>query len=685
MKRLTSRLFIILSLLLSAALLFGCGSNGDLLLASRPAATSTPASGESSAAQPAATGRDADATTAPSAQADADTAPPLTGEELSSLSTEAQLALAIVPQRNLRELALRLNPERDEIPLVVNDAAPDYPVGTVASFWVHNLQTNRNFQIMAELVHKNAVAYAWVEVDRPYDKDKIAASIDQFGTVSYPAEVALFGGEWNPGVDNDPRLHVLHATGMGSGVAGYYSSADEYSRLANDFSNEKEMFYISLDWLNATRDYHTYETVLAHEFQHMMHWYRDRNEETWINEGLSEYAQEVAGYPPDTTFARTFALEPDTQLNTWRESNQSNAEHYGSAYLFVAYLAQRFGSDFMAALVAHPANGLTGLNATLSDLGIDETAGALFGDWIVANYADDPNALGEDGVYGYRHLEQRAPRLEADVTSLPADFAATVNNYAVDYYAVSTAGNVAIDFTGETATSLAETSPYSGEHAWWSNRTDDSDARLTRAFDFSSLEPDTPIELEATIWWDIESDYDYGYVTASVDGQKWQILPGQSTTTENPSGNSFGHAYTGASAGWITERYDLSDYAGEDVQVRFEYVTDDAVNRAGWFVDDLAIPAIGYATDFENGPDGWESEGWLLIDNRLTQRWLLQLLEFEDNRLVSVQDVPVDESGHANVSVENLGNGRTATLAVSALAPVTTEPASYELKMTNGE
>src|SRR5690606_32786277 len=113
--------------------------------------------------------------------------------------------------------------------------------------------------------------------------------------------------EWNPGVDNDPRLHVLHATGLGDGIAGYYSSADQYSRLARAFSNEKEMFYINLSWLNRSANYLYYETVLAHEFQHMILWYRDRNEETWINEGQSEFAQVVAGYEPNTLFAAAFA------------------------------------------------------------------------------------------------------------------------------------------------------------------------------------------------------------------------------------------------------------------------------------------------------------------------------------------------------------------------------------------
>ena len=666
------------ALLTVLLLLTGCSSAGEPT-AVRAIATSTPAAG--AATQTIVTPLD---TTAP------EVAPPPSSAELSTLSTEAQIALAVVPQRDLRDLALRLNPDRDEIPEVVNVTVPEYAVGDTALFWVHDLNANTNFQITAELIHKNDNVYAWVEQGEQHDAESIAASIDHFSEVSYPAEVALFGSEWNPGVDNDPRLHVLHATGIGSGVAGYYSSADQYSRLANDFSNEKEMFYINLDWLNGTRDYTYYETVLAHEFQHMIHWYRDRNEETWLNEGLSEYAQEVAGYPPDTSFASTFAMTPDTQLNTWRESNQSNAEHYGSAFLFVSYLAQRFGSDFMAALVAQPANGLNGLDAVLQAAGLSLTADDVFGNWIVANYADDPNALGQTGVYGYQNLEQRPPRLEEKFRRLPATVETTVNNYAADYYLLESEGDVTLDFSGQRATALSETKPYSGEKAWWSNRVDDSNARLTRRFDFSDVAPDAPLELIAQMWWDIESDYDYGYVEASRDGRKWDILPGQRTTEENPSGNSFGHAYTGASSDgaegapqWVTERYDLRDYAGEEIWLRFEYVTDDAVNRAGWFVDDLAIPAIDYATDFEEGPDGWESEGWLLSDNKLNQDWLLQVMEFEENILTDVRRIPVDADGQASFVIEALGDGKTAAIAVSALAPVTTEPASYRLDISN--
>jgi len=408
----------------------------------------------------------------------------------------------------------------------------------------------------------------------------------------------------------------------------------------------------------------------------------------------------VADYAPDTMFARTFANQPDTQLNTWQESASNNAEHYGAAYLFMAYFAQRFGPTATQQLVAHPANGIAGITAALAEANIPETFESVFADWVVANYADDPNALGLDGVYGYRKFEQIAPRLDRTFDSYPVEpQTATVYNHAVDYIALEGRGDVAIQFQGQTETRLANTTPYSGERAWWSHRGDDSNTRLTRRFDLRQIPAGEPVKMEVAMWWHIEADYDYGYVLASRDGDAWDILPGQRTTTANPSGNSFGAAYTGRSLAsgaarrsdgngrsqWVSERFDLSPYAGEEIFVRFEYVTDDAVNKSGWLIDDVRIPALGYATDFENGLDGWESEGWLLTDNRLQQRWLLQVLELQDNILTAVQRIDVDDDGRATIRVNGLGHGKTAVLAVSALAPVTTEAAEYTFTIVRAE
>ncbi|MCI0560377.1 MAG: hypothetical protein MN733_17975, partial [Nitrososphaera sp.] len=106
----------------------------------------------------------------------------------------------------------------------------------------------------------------------PVVKRDVQAVVDNFQENVYPTNREFFGSEWNPGVDGDPRLYILYATGAGSSVAGYFSSPDEYSRLANEFSNEKELFFVSAE--NQTPGNPELDSVLAHEFQHMIHWAR---------------------------------------------------------------------------------------------------------------------------------------------------------------------------------------------------------------------------------------------------------------------------------------------------------------------------------------------------------------------------------------------------------------------------
>ena len=139
------------------------------------------------------------------------------------------------------------------------------------------------------------------------------------------------------------------------------------------------------------------------------------------------------------------------------------------------------------------------------------------------------------------------------------------------------------------------------DRTWWSNRADESAVRLTQQYDLSPLAPGTPLTLTASMWWEIEADYDYGYVMASRDGEHWQILPGKHSAMDNPSGNALGPGYTDISGDdpdrtpqWVDEQFDLSAYAGGPLWLQFSYVTDDAVNLAGWMVDDVQLA----------GPDG---------------------------------------------------------------------------------
>jgi hypothetical protein len=594
----------------------------------------------------------------------------------------------VAPPRDLRTLAERLR-GTGPIPEIVRDTPPVYRVGDSDTFWVSNEDTGEHGQIEASLVYMNDVLYIWVEEGVSYNLNQLQRAADKFADEAYPTNREFFGSEWSPGIDSDPRLHILHSVQLGSGIAGYFSGADAVSSLAQPFSNEREMFYINID--NTEPNTEFYNGVLAHEFQHMIHWFQDKNETTWVNEGLSELAMQLNGY--DTGGADSvFSQLPDTQLTAWNDDPNNRTQHYGASYLFMAYFLERFGSDLMQAVIAEDANGIDGFDNALESAGAGVTFDDVFADWVVANLLDAPE-LG-DGQLGYQDLELRPMARDLTLRRFPAQIESDVSQYGTDYVEIRGSGNLDIDFRGATTTRLASNEPYSGQYAWWANREDDSDARLTRAFNLSGVDTAT---LSFWTWYDIEDDWDYGYVMVSADGgETWTPLPTEDTVDTNPNGNSFGWALTGCSgdptstepgdpcnAQWIEQTADLTAFAGSDeVLVRFEYITDDAVNYPGFFVDDVSIPEIDYFDDMESGAEGWVSEGWILSDNILRQGWLVQLIELGDGQDPVITRIPVDENGVAQWTVENLGRRKNAILAISGLAPVTTEKALYEYTIT---
>jgi immune inhibitor A len=597
--------------------------------------------------------------------------------------TEQQLQEVVVPARDLRTLAEGLR-GTGPIPEVVWDTPPVYRVGDVDTFWISNEDTGQHQQIEARLVYMNDVLYMWVEEGVRHNLDRIQRSADKFANETYPTNRNFFGSEWSPGIDSDPRLHILHSVQLGERIAGYFSGADSVSNLAQPFSNQREMFYINID--NSEPNSEFYNGVLAHEFQHMIHWYQDKNEATWVNEGLSELAMQLNGYSTGGA-DQVFSQIPDTQLTAWSDDPNDRTQHYGAAYLFMAYFLQRFGNEMMQAVVAEDANSIDGFNNVVEQFGVSLTFDDVFADWVSANLLDDPNLA--DGQFGYQDLSPRPMARDQSLRRFPAQIESDVSQYGTDYVELRGAGDLAIDFRGATSTRLASNEPFSGQYAWWANREDDSDARLTRAFDLSQVDAAT---LDFWTWYDIEYDWDYGYVMASVDGGKtWTIL-----RTEDTVDSTFGWAFTGCSgepsvtepgdlcnARWIQQSADLTPFTGnEEVLVRFQYITDDAVNYPGFFVDDVSITAINYFDDMESGAEGWFSEGWLLTDNILRQGWLLQLIELEDGQDPVITRVPVDENGLAQWTVENLGRRKHAILAISGLAPVTTEKALYEYTIT---
>ena len=562
-----------------------------------------------------------------------------------AFQTLKSLENTIVPENNLPDLAERLEGKMN-IPLTMTPPTSPLTVGAQQEFWISNTDTNQSTRVPATLQYVTAHVYFWIEDGVSFHQKALQKLADTFENKIYPRDREFFGSEWTPGVDDDPHLYILYAKGLGGNVAGYFSSADEYSPLAHEYSNAHEMFILNADQINLDESF-TYG-VLAHEFQHMIHWYRDRNEKTWMNEGFSVLASFLNGYGAGGV-DKPYTQDPDLQLNDWPNNRDQTGPHYGAAFLFLDYFLNRFGEAATKSLVGDPENGLasvddvlSGMNARDGITGKPITADDLYLDWVIANYLQDGTVA--DGRYDYQNYPSAPKPSETEtIRKCPqARLTRGVHQYGVDYIRITCSGDYTLSFEGSTQTTVLPERAHSGDYAFWSNKGGESDMTLTRTFDFTGQSG--PLTFSYWAWYDLEKDYDYLYLEASTDGKDWQILKTPFGTAEDPSGNSYGWGYNGTSDGWIQEQVDLSHYAGKTVQLRFEYITDVAVNGEGFLLDDISIPQVGYSTDFEKDNGGWEAAGWVRIQNVLPQTYRLALISFGSTTSVEKIDLPAENT-----------------------------------------
>jgi hypothetical protein len=312
------------------------------------------------------------------------------------------------------------------------------------------------------------------------------------------------------------------------------------------------------------------------------------------------------------------------------------------------------------------------------------TADSFFLDWVVTNYLMDRHV--GDGRYTYTSYSG-TPRAEAteDVDTCPiGNLTRDVHQYGVDYIRFNCPGSYTLHFEGSIQARLLPQDPHSGSFAFWSNmNNDESDTTLTRTFDLTTSTG--PVSLSYWTWYDIEDGWDYVYLEASTDGINWQILTTPSGTTNNPQGSNYGWGYTGASGGgsfpiWIHETVDLSQFAGQNLTLRFEYITDSIVTGEGFLLDDLAIPEIGYTTDFESDAAGWQAAGWARIQNVLPQNYGLVLISVGDT--TSVQDITLNPDISADIPF-TIGDGvDNVVLVVSGTTRYTRQPAPYRFSVS---
>ncbi len=566
------------------------------------------------------------------------------------------------PDRDLYALTQRLVLKSMEpIPRVVNPQPTRYQQGRNDKFSVLDIGTNQVYPVSATLHLVTDHAYWYVDDNVAFSLQELEDSARVYEERIRPRIIQVFGEELVPGVDNDAHLTILHTPLRG--LAGYFSSADEYPTQVHPFSNQREIIYIDTSSLELyTRNY---LGTLAHEFTHAVHFRADRTEDTWVNEGLAEMGKEVAGYR--SSFRDSYLSTPHASLILWPNHPTSSIPNYGGASLFMEYLAQQYGLDSLRLLMEQDADSIQGVQDYLNTAGAERDFGQVFADWMVANYLDDP----DDATYGYANDNVQVH--EAYLIREPISLEEQVEQYGVRYYNVNLdAAQATVRFKGQTQTALLPENPPGGGPCWWGNRGDSIDSTLTSQIDLSRQESAT---LTYSLWYDLEDGWDFAYVEVSTDGgTTWDILETDNSAPRDPLGNAFGPGYTGRIE-WTEEAVDLSQYAGLHVLLRFEYVTDDTVNGAGICLSNIAVNSTEL-------PDaGWDALGFIQTDNSVSQGYVVRVIEIGTETVV--RDIPLDDDQYATFTIEELGiSVDRAVIVVSAIAEHTAAPALFNLEVT---
>lgn len=530
------------------------------------------------------------------------------------------------------------------------------PVGASRTFWVTDPIPPAIGMVDTTLRHVGEHALWYVADDMSVSDTQIADAARRFDEEVFPQVMETFA----PDLELPGPIAIV--TAPLNALAGYFSSANALPSAAYRYSNERVGVF-----MNAGVGTDVYMGTLAHEFQHVLHWLVSPQEETWINEGLAEFAARSLGLPalPFDAYLR----QPEVSLADWPEELGTTLPNYAGAALFMGYLAHRTGAGNVHRLLAQEAKGAAGIAAYLDEVAPGTTFEGVFGDWMIANVAGAAS-----GPYAYPRSLGAAN--VSRIISGPESGEADIHQLGAWYMRVEPGDSpLTFRFDGSTATSVLPVVPHSGEHCWWGNRDDGINSTLTRTLDLTDVDEAT---LRFWMWHHIEESWDHGYVAVSTDdGATWAALAGRHTRTDDPMSVTLGPAYTGRTERWTPETIDLSPYAGQEIMLRFEYVTDESVNTTGWCVDDIEVPEIGFADNAESPEHDWGAQGFIRLSSRgVQQRFTVRLMEGEGDTAV-VSEVSLNGKNNAVFVIE-----QPTTLAVTAMAPKTSQLGTFTYEIT---
>ncbi len=515
----------------------------------------------------------------------------------------------------------------------------------------------------AELIYRDELAAYWVETGLVVDSVALAAAAERLRNSYYPLLVRQFGTEPNPGVDGDPLITILHVLGAPDTFElGYFTDENQYPRTLFDHSNEREMVYLNMAQMAPGP---LYDGTLVHELQHLIQWNLDANEDKWLNEGLSQLAETMAGL--DTVDPRPYLEQTDIRLDEWDKSPATIYAHYAGSYLYLLYLWEQLGDDAIADLARLPANGLSAVRSVLAGYRPERSLESFTADWATALYLDGESS---DPRYQFTHHDLPQPFFANRVRQRPFNEVATLDQYGVDIIDLDFSGPATITFAGDKIAEQMPAPPEVGSF-WYTPPANSSRYQLTAAVDLSSL-PNATLSFQT--WYDLEPQYDFAYLSVSTDeGHTWRLLEPEHSLTGfyGPAWGGRSEELEGHQKGWLDESITLDVYAGQSILLRFDVLTDFEALGRGFALTSPNIPELAEQPV-------WRPNGFVKVGHLLPQKWEVRLIRDDSGEVLAL---PLDEQNRVQMTIELGPEG--GALIIVPLNPFVTPAANYWLMITD--
>ena len=180
-------------------------------------------------------------------------------------------------------------------------------------------------QIQVSAMHVTTNAAILIENGQSVSSTTLNNIGSTWETTIFPTNTNYFGNA--PDVDNNCQIEiVIYAIDGGANIGGYFMPS---------MSATREIMYVDVDdlsWRN---------TILAHEFEHLLHNARDPFEFIWIDEGNADMAAFLCFGASNAVIghANAWTQNASASVRWW---NQRLGD-YGAGFMFMLFLADNLG------------------------------------------------------------------------------------------------------------------------------------------------------------------------------------------------------------------------------------------------------------------------------------------------------------------------------------------------------